>query len=316
MYRKSSPFWHCLPKLFAGALPWSILTVLGVVTSWRRILHPRFSDGTKFLLLWFLPGLIFFSFSSIKRVDYLLPLFPALAILTAKFISDWCEKLPAVPRRLWLTIWLVIAGILCAAFLINVAGLPTRFGRAVIDGKIPVFTNGDGMSIVMISEFIRERSMLLLAALIAVLVIVFLIGRALEKRAFYRVFGMVAMIVLALFLSYHMGIEPGTDRMKTIRSFAIDARKIIPADGEVVYADSFNTEMIFFMDRPYHRAVSPSDRWLIVSPKFAEKLAAAEPGVWEERLRTIEDHQYPAVLLERRRPASAVPSGRDEGERK
>lgn len=299
VYRKSSPFWHYLPKLFAGALPWSILTAVGVLTSYKRILRPRFSAGTKFLLFWFLPGFIFFSFSSVKRVDYLLPLFPAFAILTAKFISDWCEKLPAVPRKRWLVIWCILAAVLTAALVLWAAGVPTAIGQAVIDGKVSFFTDRDGMSIVMISNFIAERLPWLAAATLAVLVVAFLIGRCLEKGRFYPVFAMAALIVLALFLSYHMSIEPGTDRMKTVKPFAAGARKLIPADEEVVYVGDFNTEMIFFMDRAYHLKVERKDRWVIASPEAAQKLNAAAPAMWKEHLRTVEDHQYPAVLLER-----------------
>ena len=299
VYRKSSPFWYCLPKLFGGALPWSILTALGVLTSWRRIIHPRFSDGTKFLLLWFLTGLVFFSFSSIKRVDYLLPLFPAFAILTAKFITDWCEKLSPVPRRWWLTIWSVLFAIFAVVFGVNLAGLPTRFGRMAATGNHPFLTDGDGMTIVMISEFIRERSGWLLAAMLIVLAIAFTAGKWLEKRQYYRVFSLLALCVLALFLSYHMSIEPGTDRMKTVKPFAAEARKLVAPEETVVHIDTFNTELIFFMDRPYRRKLMPEDRWIVVPPRTARRLAESERGKWRTRLSTVENHQYPAVLLER-----------------
>ena len=119
------------------------------------------------------------------------------------------------------------------------------------------------------------------------------------------------VIVLSLFMGYHLGIEPGTDRLKTVKNFSREARAIVPAGAEIVFHNNFNTELIFFMDRPYRKeddenfyrflASHPAgELWCLSSPKAVKKLHEKQPGVWKEHLRTPQDHQYPAVLLERR----------------
>ena len=306
VYRKKSPVWHYIPKLLAGALPWSIAAVAGLIFNFKRIVKFRLSTGSRFLLIWFLTGFVFFSLSAVKRIDYLLPLFPPLAIMTARVMEEWCRNLPATPRKWWLTIWAVVTGILAVAFIVNTSGALIRLGAIIRAGKISFLTEHDGMSLSMFSEFLRERAWQLAAALIGVAALVFAGGRLMEKRRYHAVFAIVAMVVLGLFMAYHLGIEPGTDRMKTVKTFAAEARETVPEKDTVVYVDSFNTEMIYFMDRDYHRELLPEDRWVICSPKCAARLTSRAPGGWRELLRTTKDHQYPAVLLVRAYSASGA----------
>jgi 4-amino-4-deoxy-L-arabinose transferase len=71
------PVWYYLPVLLAGLLPWTPLLALTV----RRKIYddPRL----RFLLVWTLLGLVFFSAARNKLPGYVLPLMPAVAILLA-----------------------------------------------------------------------------------------------------------------------------------------------------------------------------------------------------------------------------------------
>ena len=329
VYRKKTPVWYYIPKLLAGALPWSIAALAGLVVYFKRIVRFRLSAGSRFLLFWFLTGFVFFSLSAVKRIDYLLPLFPALAIMTARAAEEWCVRAPATPRKWWLSIWCVIAALLVLAFVANSSGLLVKLGNTIRAGRISCFAKHDGMSLVMFSEFLTARKFLLSVGFAVVLVLAFAAGFDMEKRRYHRVFGIVAVMALGGLLFYHLAVEPGTDSMKTVkRPFAEEARKLIGKDEKIVYLDDFNTELVYFLDRNNYRLVqlelvgnrtkrqkkpnkrltteyyaqhfTAEDRWVISPPEAAEKLHAAAPGEWEEVLRTIENHQYPAVLLKRR----------------
>ena len=329
VYRKKSPVWHYIPKLLAGALPWSIAALAGLIVYFKRIVKFRLSTGSRFLLFWFLTGFVFFSLSAVKRIDYLLPLFPALAIMTARVLEEWCVKAPATPRRWWLSIWGVIAGVLVLAFAVNTSGALVKLGNAIRAGKVSFLTDHDGMSLVMFSEYLIRSAWLVLVLLAVVLGLAFAAGINMERRRYHRVFGIFAATVLGGFLAYHLAVEPGTDRMKTVkRPFAEEARALIGKGEKIVYLDDFNTELIYFLDRDddyrhvkmeledsgkkrkkhqkkkltpeyYAKQFTADDRWVIAPPEVVDKLHAAAPGVWKEKLRTIENHQYPAVLLER-----------------
>ncbi len=76
------PFWFYLPVFIAGLFPWTPLFVVlfrqGAYADERR----------RFLLLWMLFGLLFFSAVTNKLPGYLLPLFPAAAILTGLALDE------------------------------------------------------------------------------------------------------------------------------------------------------------------------------------------------------------------------------------
>jgi 4-amino-4-deoxy-L-arabinose transferase-like glycosyltransferase len=99
------PFWYYMPVLLAGLFPW---TPLAALLAQRRL----YSDRRVLLLAaWVLYGLIFFSIARNKLPGYLLPLFPALAIVLA-----------AAVERVRLKAWWLAA---CALLLV---GLPTIAG--------------------------------------------------------------------------------------------------------------------------------------------------------------------------------------------
>ncbi len=79
--KRTGPPWYFLPFLIGGALPWSVV-VLGA--KWEKR-----EKTNLFLILWVLVPLLFFSLSQSKRPQYILPLMPAIALLTSRV---WCES--------------------------------------------------------------------------------------------------------------------------------------------------------------------------------------------------------------------------------
>jgi 4-amino-4-deoxy-L-arabinose transferase-like glycosyltransferase len=68
------PWWYYVPVLLAGLVPWTPLAAL--------LRRQTFVDSrARFLLAWFLWGLVFFSISRNKLPGYVLPLLPAAAAL-------------------------------------------------------------------------------------------------------------------------------------------------------------------------------------------------------------------------------------------
>ena len=82
IHQRYQPWYYFIPILLLGILPW-IVTLWDALTS--ALKRPRTAgfDGTLFLLLW--AGFIFafFSISGSKLPSYILPMFPALALLIA-----------------------------------------------------------------------------------------------------------------------------------------------------------------------------------------------------------------------------------------
>jgi len=72
------PIWYFLPILLGGALPWSFVLPAAFTGLWKT---RRRDPLLRFALCWFIFPFLFFSASSGKLGTYILPCFPALAII-------------------------------------------------------------------------------------------------------------------------------------------------------------------------------------------------------------------------------------------
>jgi 4-amino-4-deoxy-L-arabinose transferase-like glycosyltransferase len=84
-YQHAQPFWFYIPVVFAGFLPW-VFQILPPAWHWLRH-RRRLALGepeSALFLAWASFPLLFFSFSRSKLPGYVLPMFPALALLAAK----------------------------------------------------------------------------------------------------------------------------------------------------------------------------------------------------------------------------------------
>ena len=82
--RREAPWWYFLPILAVGILPWLTLFAWTAKRSWTEAVVDR--NGfcwQRFALVWAAVILVFFSFSGSKLSSYILPMFPALALLIA-----------------------------------------------------------------------------------------------------------------------------------------------------------------------------------------------------------------------------------------
>ncbi|MEP7242569.1 MAG: phospholipid carrier-dependent glycosyltransferase [Gammaproteobacteria bacterium] len=77
------PPWYFIPILIAGCMPWLLPAGRAFVTGWRREAPRGEFDARRFLWVWIVVTFCFFSASDSKLLPYILPLFPALALLMA-----------------------------------------------------------------------------------------------------------------------------------------------------------------------------------------------------------------------------------------
>lgn len=122
------PWWWFLAVLPALTLPWTIWPA-----SWRALrgLFGAADGGLRFCLAWFLPAFLVFSVISGKQLHYLLPVFPALALIGARLLTK-ADKTPGAIQNddAWHR-----SGLLLPALLFFGAGL-ALFGLGVADRVI------------------------------------------------------------------------------------------------------------------------------------------------------------------------------------
>lgn len=92
------PVWWFLPIVVAGIYPWLFLfikTLYQILRSgWYKILQDQV---TLYLLLWLVLILAFYSFSNSKLIPYILPIWPAMALLTAHYLTKQSKISTLIP---------------------------------------------------------------------------------------------------------------------------------------------------------------------------------------------------------------------------
>ncbi|HEY6201256.1 MAG TPA: phospholipid carrier-dependent glycosyltransferase [Candidatus Binatia bacterium] len=108
--------WTFAPVLLIGLFPWTVFLFQALRYNLQDPPASRRNE-TVFFLVWAGWVFLFFSLSSSKVVPYILPMFPALAILLGRYLSAAWERpvLPGIGPGLW--------AFVCAALVIAAFGL-------------------------------------------------------------------------------------------------------------------------------------------------------------------------------------------------
>jgi 4-amino-4-deoxy-L-arabinose transferase-like glycosyltransferase len=130
------PFWYYAPVLIAGLAPWSVFLGLACWHAGKRLRSrgeaaPQPTDlraALQFLVCWAGVYFVFFSAARTKLPNYVLPLYPAAALLTAYFLDEWRRGRISVPA------WAVRTCLGCLALM----GVGVTVGLLVGGGMIDV----------------------------------------------------------------------------------------------------------------------------------------------------------------------------------
>jgi 4-amino-4-deoxy-L-arabinose transferase-like glycosyltransferase len=87
------PWYYFVPVLLFGMLPWTLLMFDTLLRTWKNTVRSDKSfNPERFLLVWAVFIYVFFSISGSKLPSYLLPMFPALALLMGKQLAEMDER--------------------------------------------------------------------------------------------------------------------------------------------------------------------------------------------------------------------------------
>jgi 4-amino-4-deoxy-L-arabinose transferase-like glycosyltransferase len=141
---RGSPFYHVALLLVLFA-PWSTFLIPSLsqaVRTARRTSDAEITDEAskyRFLIVWFLAYLVFFSLAATKLPNYVLPLYPAIAILTGRWLDQWrAGEVPVRPSLMGAAAaGCVLIGVLVIAALLLMAGTVTVPIHAKALGSMP-----------------------------------------------------------------------------------------------------------------------------------------------------------------------------------
>jgi 4-amino-4-deoxy-L-arabinose transferase-like glycosyltransferase len=121
--------WYYVLVLVLGLLPWSVFlgpTLWYSVRDWRQA--PEQRQAHVFLWCWVAVYFVFFSAAGTKLPNYILPLYPAAAILTARFLDGWRRGTVRPPA------WVSACSLACLA----VVGVGVAVGFGIAGGVVRV----------------------------------------------------------------------------------------------------------------------------------------------------------------------------------
>jgi 4-amino-4-deoxy-L-arabinose transferase-like glycosyltransferase len=222
---RSGPIWYFVPLLVGGALPWALLPLFDarrLPAAWRE--RTGAGRARVYLQLWVAAPFLLFTLSQSKRAGYILPVFPALALLCALHFHE----APDARRRVgWLT-----------ATLAAGAGLVLLVGSDTIAGLI---RNAPGLA-----GALRESGPwlgLYLAATAA------LTTWASVRRSRTALIAGLALVPIVSVIGARSALEAlGEDR--SARSLAAEIRADSPSTPRVIGIEAMPHSLAFYLRTP------------------------------------------------------------------
>jgi 4-amino-4-deoxy-L-arabinose transferase-like glycosyltransferase len=131
-HHRDGPWHYFLLLLLPATMPW-LATLPASLAAARKRVEGRFQPA-RLLLVWAIFILVFFSYSSSKLPGYMLPVFPAMALLAGVYL-DRASRNAALSAPALLVI-VGVTGVVCMRFfpIINLPLLGGAFGAAILCG--------------------------------------------------------------------------------------------------------------------------------------------------------------------------------------
>ena len=243
--------WYYFLNLPLDWLPWSLFLPWVIPWVWRR---RRQDDRMRLLLSWTVPAFIFFTISIGKRQIYLLPIYPALAVLTARSVLDLMDgDASSVRCRRVATAWAIVLVLLAAATpAVHLTEYEHRLGTASYLFSVA--------AVICLADLLYAVFKKRLADLHTVL-----------PRHF---------VVLALCTVFF--VLPAVDAFKSARGFCEPIRNLAEAGVEFrLYSVGFSREEYIYYSKHFHEPVL-TDLLLVEMPDGMTRIAMAKQ---QKRLR-------------------------------
>ncbi|VVC75706.1 Undecaprenyl phosphate-alpha-4-amino-4-deoxy-L-arabinose arabinosyl transferase [Aquicella siphonis] len=236
-FNNPTPFWFYMPIVLAGFYPWTGFLFQSLGDAFQKIRADRHEHLSElYLLLWVAVIFIFFSIPRSKTITYILPIFPALAMLTGRYLSQYWDK-ARQPVIYWSIAAVLLLGVFIAGALIS---LSYYHWMDLRPGFMPYLKTMAGLYLV--------------GSLISPL----LMGR--EKL--FPLFALLAVNSLLVLLTLTVGAKHLNQN--TAKPLITDLQKIIKPQDEVI------TYFKFYQDVPLYlrRRITIVADWK--SPRIAE----------------------------------------------
>ncbi len=238
------PFYYFLPNLFFGMAPWSFFfPPLGVFLYQRR--RTWAEDGFLYLLVWIATVFLFYSAASSKRSVYILPLYPAAALLLGAWWQELRRGTATLPKTFsWLLhgsgyLCLLTVGLAVAMVLAQLLGHdPLALIRPLLhpkdQGTLPLFTG-----------IVSARPLAFLFWFGVVGPSALFLVQGIRRQQWGWVFAMLVAFTLSTSLLVNTVLNPAVAAARTYRPF-MDRVVARTSDASLFFYQAFDNGALYY----------------------------------------------------------------------
>lgn len=261
------PFWYYVPLLLAGFAPWSLFLPALTASLWPR--RDRWQEVPLLLpAVWVLVTMALFSLAGSKRGVYLLPAYPALALLAGQAWSalPWHDRpagahgiepepasnLATATSSRWFAVALRSGIVLVAFVMAVVLALVAAFfaGLPVIGALDVVLGNVDMQNVPAVLATFDEHRWRLLVWFAASAACVTLLLRSMRREQWSRALALVAASVVALAALTSSSVLPAMASRRTPEPFLRRVAEVVPAGASLSFYGGFDYAAVFYRGTP------------------------------------------------------------------
>lgn len=236
-----------------------------------------FDRPTAFVLVWALVPFALFSVAGSKRAVYLLPAYPAWAMLVAlawtRLVRVGAPRIAGLVLAAGTTLASLLLALVSGVVLAGAAGLEMH---EWIRGLV---SNADVNNVAPMLEAARENVVVTLPCGAAVLATAWLILHSGLRGRWGRVVAATAVAMLALSTTVSTTLLPALASKRSTRSFLARVEREVPTDTPLSFYRAFDYGAVFYRGAPIPLRSSLADvpeidgAWLLTWPAFLSDLA-------------------------------------------
>ncbi|MEM4410007.1 MAG: glycosyltransferase family 39 protein, partial [Candidatus Caldarchaeum sp.] len=310
------------PALCAGMFPWSLFFPALLHFLYRareEVQEPRL----RYLLVWVLAGLVFFTLASGKRTNYILPLYPAVALLFAV----WWEALveDTITSSVWaLRLARINAFILSAVFALLLLFLIAHSAGFDLDHIVSPFLHPrDRANLPLIAYSLQSQFSVVVIWLLIMAFATIWYFWGLKKDQWMYVFAALIVATSSSLYFTNALFHPILARERTYKPFMLGVRSTVKNAPLYFYKDAHDYGAIFYANRhiPSYTADlstltiekdAPSPYYLLMWEKDWQALSATQ----DQRLEHLVTSEGKGPDKKNKLVLAALIPGRDSPQQK
>jgi 4-amino-4-deoxy-L-arabinose transferase-like glycosyltransferase len=266
-YGRHQPYYYYVPVFFLNLAPWSFFFPPLLFFLYRRR-RDLLKDHLLFPLVWLVSVFLFFSLALGKRGVYILPLYPAFALIFAAWWGN-LDKENVIGGR-WLTS--AVAYLLAAssfAVVASIASFLLRSSHEQSQRLFPLVKNPKALG--QILSFLTPPSVPTWICLALIAAAALLIFAILPRKKWGWVFVAITLMALATTVFLKTTYYPAIASTRTLKPFVVRLRQNIDPQAPLFFYRAFDYGTIFY-----------SHRHIASYPQKANELQPVLLLMWEE----------------------------------